>query len=448
MKLLHFQITPVRAIVLMYFIAAIISSFLVYLPIFHKSGVQISFSDAVFTAVSALSVTGLTVVNTAETFNQWGAFLILIIFQLGGIGLMTLGTFIYLLIGRNIGLGARRLMMIDQNRQQLSGLVRILKFVLGASLLIETAGAIVLTFRLYFGGYADSFASATYFGVFHAVSAYTNAGFDIFGDSLQRFQHDYFIQGVVMILIVCGSIGFPVLIELWEFINRGRKEFRFSLFTKITVTTFVLLLVIGTLGVFLIENERFLADKSWHEKLSYSFFNSVTARNGGFSTVDINQFSSPTQFLLSTLMVIGASPSSVGGGIRTTTFAIVILSIISFAQGKTEVRAFRRRINEEDMMRSFIVFSTSMLVVISSIICLDAFESHKHELMPIIFEVSSAFGTTGLSMGITDSLDLNSRCILIALMFIGRIGMLNLLLFFHTNKKTKIRYPEERVIIG
>ncbi|MFC5988573.1 TrkH family potassium uptake protein [Marinicrinis lubricantis] len=432
----------------MYFVTAMVSSLVLSMPFFHQPGVKLSFIDTLFTAVSALSVTGLTVVNTAETFNQYGVLVLTIIIQIGGIGLMTLGTFIYVVIGRNIGLSARRLMMIDQNRHQLSGLVRILQFVFICTLLIESVGAVLLTLRLYFAGYVDSFKHAFYYGTFHSISAFTNAGFDIFGNSLYNFQHDYFIQTVIIILLVLGAIGFPVLIETWEYVKRRDRKFRFSLFTKITTTTFIILLLIGTLGVFLLENNNFLADKSWHEKLSYSFFNSVTARNGGFSTMDIAQFTAPTQFLLSTMMVIGASPSSVGGGIRTTTFAIVLLTILAYAKGNTEVRAFHRRIHQDDVMKSFVVFSSAMLLVVSSVICLDAFEAQRHSLNSVIFEVSSAFGTTGLSMGITSNLGTDSKILLIILMFIGRIGLLSVLLFFRREKKAKIRYPEERVIIG
>ncbi|MFD2673671.1 TrkH family potassium uptake protein [Marinicrinis sediminis] len=448
MKFYRMQVTPVRAIVFMYFITALVSTILVYLPVFHRQGVQLSFIDALFTAVSALSVTGLTVVNTADTFNGYGYALIMTIFQLGGIGLMTLGTFIYLVIGRNIGLGARRLMMIDQNRQQLSGLVRILRFVLTFSLVIEFIGTILLTLRLYFTGFTDSLKEAFYYGSFHAVAAFTNAGFDTFGNSLRSFEDDYVIQLIIIVLILIGAIGFPVLIEVWEFIKHRKEHFRFSLFTKITVTTFVVLFIIGVLGIWLMENERFFADKSWHEKLTYSVFNSITARNGGLSTMDVADFGAPTQFLISTLMVIGASPSSMGGGIRTTTFAIVILAIIAYAKGNSEVRAFKRRISQEDVMKSFVVFSTAILIVVAGIICVDTFESQRHSLNAVIFEVSSAFGTTGLSMGITGDLDPESKSILILLMFMGRIGLLSLLLFFQRDKKTKIRYPEERVIIG
>lgn len=371
------KLTAIQIIILAYLSAAIAFSFVLYAPLSLKKGVTISYLDALFTSVSALSVTGLTVVNTAETFSVFGICMIMVLAQFGGIGIMTLGTLLWLLMGQNITLSQRKLIMIDQNRSDLSGLVRLMKLVLGMAMLFEFISAIIFTIYFKFAGYFDTWISSFYHGIFHALSSFTNAGFDIFGDSLYGFRHDYFVQILTMILIVLGAIGFPVLVELREKLFGRNKNFRFSLFTKLTTSTFFSILVIGAFGIWVLESNSFFAPLQWHEKLFYSLFNSVSSRSGGLSTIDVNELGIPTQFLLSILMFIGASPSSVGGGIRTTTFIIVLLTLYNFARGRQEVRAFNRTIKPEDLMKSFVVFSTATIMVCLSIILLDSFEGQK-----------------------------------------------------------------------
>jgi len=443
------RLSGVQIIVIAYFVAALLGTILLSLPVFHKEGVELKFIDALFTAVSAISVTGLTVVNTADTFNVAGTVVLAVFLQFGGIGIMTLGTFIWIVMGKKIGLKERQLIMIDHNRTNLSGLVKLMKVVLGMALSIELAGGIIL--GTYFLRYYTTWYEAYYYGFFHALSAYTNAGFDIFGDSLTRFSHDYFVQLIMIVLLVLGAIGFPVLIEVREYLitKQNKRHFRFSLYTKLTTATFFLLLLIGFIGILLLENHQFFDGMAWHEKATYSLFNSVTARNGGFSTMDVSLFSVQTLFFISFLMVVGASPSSVGGGIRTTTFAVVFLTLITFAKGKKEVRIFNRRLDEEDILKSFVVFSAAFMLLGLSIILLNTLEGEQFSLMEIIFEVSSAFGTTGLSMGITSSLSTGGKLLITFLMFVGRIGLLSLLFIFRSEgPKAKVTYPSEKIIIG
>lgn len=443
------RLSGVKIIVLAYLGAALLGTILLKLPFLHKAGVELSTLDALFTAVSAISVTGLTVVNTAETFNVAGVFVLSVFLQFGGIGIMTLGTFIWIVMGRKIGLKERKLIMIDQNRTDLSGLVNLIKIVLGMALMIEFIGGLIL--GTYLMKYYDVWYEAYYYGFFHALSAYTNAGFDIFGDSLIGFSNDYFVQVIIMILLILGAIGFPVLIELREYIISKYKKttFRFSLYTKLTTSTFFILLFLGAIGIFLLENSSFFIDKAWHEKLFYSIFNSVTARNGGLATMDISSFNTETLSFISLLMIIGASPSSVGGGIRTTTFAVVILTLLTYAKGQKEVNIFKRRLDDEDILKSFVVFSLASILLGLGIIFLDYFEGGKHALMSIVFEVSSAFGTTGLSTGITPALSDAGKILITLFMFIGRIGLLTLLFIFKgEGPKPKVKYPSEKIIIG
>lgn len=443
------QLTPTQFIILGYFGAVFIATIILLLPISLRPGVQLSFVDALFTATSGVTVTGLTAVNTAETFSVFGSFVLILLFQIGGIGIMTLGTFLWMVLGKNINLSYRKLIMIDQNRHNLSGLVQLMRVVLFLTLTIQGIGVLIFGTYFYLAGYYDQWYEAYYFGLFHGISSYTNAGFDIFGNSLLDFSGDYFVQSVTMALVVLGAIGFPVLIEVREYFFGKHKNFRFSLFTKVTSSMFFILLFLGTAGIWLIEKSMYYMSMSWHEKLFYSLFNSVTVRSGGFATMDVSQYDNATQFLLSTLMFIGASPSSVGGGVRTTTFAIILLTLVTYAFGKSEVRIFARSIKQEDIMKSFVVFTAGIMMVMVSIIALDVFEGENFTLTAIIFEVTSAFGTCGLSTGITGDLTAGGKGILMVLMFVGRIGILSLLFIFRTKKRQeKYHYPNEEIIIG
>lgn len=438
---------PSQVIVLYYFFAVTVSTVLINLPIALQPGVTLSFIDSLFLAVSAVSVTGLSVVDITETFSVPGYFIFMFVLQFGGIGIMTLGTFLWLVFRRKIGLRERRLIMTDQNQVSLSGLVALLRQVLFLIIGIEMVGALVL--GVYLLNYYPTFSEALLQGLFMAVSATTNAGFDIVGASLVPYAGDYFIQLMNMILIVFGAIGFPVLIEVKKFLFRRPKDrrWKFSLFAKLTSLTFLILIFAGALLIFVLEYHHFFIGKSWHESLFYSLFQSVTTRNAGLATMDMNDFSVPTLLVLSVLMFIGASPSSVGGGIRTTTFAVTVLFVYHFARGHRQIRIFNREIHQEDIIKSFLV--TLMAIFLCSTATFLLCISEPFSLTEIMFEVSSAFGTTGLSLGITEELSLFGKTIIILLMFIGRIGIISFLLTFTRNQEEDAyHYPTERVIIG
>lgn len=440
------KLTPAQVIVTFYLIAVTVATILLSLPFAHKPGAEWSFIDAIFTSVSAVSVTGLTVVSTADTFNTVGIFLLIFVLQFGGIGIMTLGTFFWLLVGKKIGLKERRLIMLDQNQSNLSGLVLLLKQILLLIIIIELVGAFIL--GVYFLSYYPSWQEAFIHGLFASVSATTNAGFDITGQSLIPFKNDYFVQFITIILITLGAIGFPVLIETKDYLlNKQRSKHHFSLFTKITTITFGLLLVFGTLIIWLFEYDQFFAGMTWHESFFYSLFQSASTRSGGLATMNVAEFSTPTLMVMSALMFIGASPSSVGGGIRTTTFALNILFLFHFARGNQTIKVFRREVHEQDIIKSLVVTMVAVLMCFVSVVILTITEDHS--LIEIIFEVASAFGTTGLSLGITSDLSSVGKCIIIGLMFIGRVGILAFLFMIGGKEKTtKYHYPKERVIIG
>ncbi|MGB7998966.1 MAG: TrkH family potassium uptake protein [Anaerobacillus sp.] len=441
------ELSSVQLIVLFYLSAVILSTILLSLPIAHQKDVDWSFIDALFTAVSAISVTGLTVVSTADTFSTVGTYILAFVLQFGGIGIMTLGTFIWLLMGKKIGMKERQLISTDQNRGTLAGLVNLMRQILGLILLFEAIGTLIL--GLYLLRYYDTWQESFLQGFFSSVSATTNAGFDITGNSLVPFANDYFVQTINMLLLIFGAIGFPVLIELKDYLfqKKDKVAYRFTLFTKVTSVTFFGLIILGTILIWVLEIGNFMSDKTWDQALFYSLFQSVTTRNGGLATMDVSEFTLPTQLVLSLLMFIGASPSSVGGGIRTTTFAVAILSVIHFAKGRKSVKVFGRELLHDDIIKSFIVIFTATGICGLAVVILAATEPFS--LTAIIFEVTSAFGTTGLSLGITPDLSTAGKCIIIFLMFVGRIGIISFLLMLRGKVPSeRYHYPKEQIITG
>ncbi|KGR73713.1 TrkH family potassium uptake protein [Ureibacillus sinduriensis] len=439
-------ITPFQLLVSYYFIAIATSFILLRIPAVYKDGVEVSLVDTLFTAVSAVSVTGLTVFDISETLTPFGLVVLLVILQLGAIGIMSLGTFLWIILGKRIGMRERQLIMIDHNQYNLSGVVHLLKEIVKILFIIEAVGAFILS--IHFVRYFDTWGEAVKHGIFASISATTNGGFDITGDSLIPYHTDYFVQFVVMILIVLGAIGFPVLIELKKFLFRKESAFRFSLFTKITTVTYGLLFILGTLVILLIESFHSLKGMVWHEKLFTAMFHSISARSGGLTTFDVSLFSEATDIFLSFLMFIGASPSSVGGGIRTTTFALAILFLYNFANGRTEIQLYGREIYLIDIFRSYVVIILAFFMVMISTMILLITEPAATTTQ-IIFEITSAFGTAGMSLGITEQLSTEGKFVMMILMFIGRVGLISFLYTLGGKvDKPPYRYPKERVIIG
>lgn len=440
------KFTPAQIIVFYYFLAITCSFFLLNIPGVYLPGVKISFIDSLFTAVSAVSVTGLTPISIVDTYSVFGIVMIMLVLQIGGIGIMSIGTFFWLLLKKRIGMRERQLIMVDHNQYSLAGVVQLIKQIVMLIFMIELIGGILFTF--YIMNDYNSFGEALLQGMFMAVSATTNTGFDLTGASLLPYFDDYFIQIVTMILIVLGAIGFPVLIEVKSFLSKKKKHFRFSLFTKITTATFALLLIFGAIVIFIVESFNSFKGLAWHEKVFTALFHSVSSRSGGLTTFDITQFSDATHIFISSLMFIGASPSSVGGGIRTTTLAIAILFLINFAKGNEVIHIFHRQIKVIDVFRSYAVILLATMMVLVALILLLVTEPHL-PVMALLFEITSAFGTCGMSLGITSELSVLGKIIIMMLMFIGRVGLISFLFTLggKTNKP-HYHYPKERVIIG
>lgn len=442
------KLTPVQLLIVFYMLAVVFSTGLLSLPIAYKDDVSIAFIDLLFTAVSALSVTGLSTISIIDTFSTTGIILITVILHLGAVGVMTISTLIWLVLGKKIGLAERRLIMTDQNQTSFRGMVKLIKEIIILLLVVEGIAFVIL--GTHYLNYYPSNSEAYFNGYFTTISAISNAGFDLTGLSMIPFKDDYFIQSIVMILIIFGAIGFPVLIELKGFLvkRKNKQNFiRFSLFFKLTTLTFFALVIVGAIGIYFLDLKGLFASTTWHESLFYALFQSVTTRSGGLSTLDVNQLTEANQVFISLLMFIGASPSSAGGGIRTTTFALVLLFVITYMKGSKNVRIFNREIHEEDLYKAVVVMLAAFIFMFTSVLLLSVVETFS--LSQILFEVTSAFGTVGLSLGITDQLSSFSKIVLMFLMFVGRVGIITFLFMFKSNKtKANIHYPKERIIIG
>ncbi|MFC4103324.1 TrkH family potassium uptake protein [Paenibacillus xanthanilyticus] len=441
------KLKPVQLVVSIYIITTFVAAGILRLPFLHKEHVDIGFIDALFTAASAISVTGLTVIDVSDVFNTAGLIVLIILFQIGGIGIMTLGTLFWLLFGQRIGLEQRMFIAADHNQSTLSGLVGLMRSILLLAVIIEVTGALLLGTHTLMTGYHEHWYTAYFHGLFASVSAFTNAGFDLNGNSLIPFAHDYYYQIVTMGLIIAGGIGFPVLLELKWRIMHPKERHRFTLLTKIALLMFAFLATLGTVTFFLFERTHFLQGHGAVDSFFYSLFHSISARSGGVTTMDVSQLSSPTLLMLSGLMFIGASPSSVGGGIRTTTMFVMLAAVWSYMRGAPNTKVFGRELLEEDIRRSFIVFFTATIFVFTAMLLMAW--TNPYPLHQLLFEVCSAFGTTGLSTGITGTLSLSGKLILIVMMLIGRVGIINLLLTLKQEEHpVRIRYPKEQVIVG
>lgn len=446
--------TYARGFVSSYLLFMVIGAAFLKLPISLQSDQSLSWVDAFFVSASGLSTTGLSTIVVKDVFSRFGLTVLILIIQVGGIGLIMMVSLFWLVVRKKITFSERNMIMTDQNQLSRQGIVRFVRNVLIMILIIEIIGFLVMS--SYFIMFTDYFTTkeAIYQAFFTTISLFTNAGFDIApgGDSFQMYANDYTIQSLAMGLMFLGAVGFWPLYELREWfvhtIKRKPEKYKFTVFTKTLVVLHLFLWLISTLYIFLAEHNHFLADKGTLEGVYYSFFMALTTRNAGFSTMDVTQFTSATQLVFVVLMFIGSSPNSAGGGIRTTTLLVTLLGIRAFARNRRQVLFQNRHIKEGTVHKSFIVVLVAIFILVIHLIVLSLVEPYETKLLA--FELVSAFGTTGLSLGITSELGSVSRVILIVTMFIGRIGIAALLLMFAPEKRPSgtVKYPEMDIIIG
>ncbi|MBN1755267.1 Trk family potassium uptake protein [bacterium] len=432
------------------FVAIIIAgTLLLLLPRATVSG-KISFVDALFTATSATCVTGLIVVDTGTYFAKFGQTVILLLIQLGGLGLMTFATFFALIIRGELGLRERMLLGDILNIRAFSKIKSLIKSIIVATVLIEMTGAILI--YLVFKGTPPAGEGGLYSSIFHSVSAFCNAGFSLFSTSFIEYQSHLGMNLIITGLIILGGFGFVVIADIWRYITSPFKDkFRrlphFSLQTRVVFSTSLILIALGTVIIFTIDYNHHLANLPLGTKLLASYFQSVTSRTAGFNTLDIARVHIGTLWILVILMFIGASPGSTGGGIKTTSFATLFALIKSKIKGIGEVNLFNRRIPLDVIHGAIMVTVLGFSVFFTGALILSITESAAFE--HILFEVMSAFGTVGLSCGITSSLSTIGKLVITVIMLVGRIGPLTLIFAIPSKRSEgKFRYTEERVMIG
>lgn len=443
-KLNWLRLSPPQILVLGFAAIIFIGTALLMLPISTSTGEPLEFIDALFTSTSATCVTGLVVVDTGTTFSSFGEIVIMLLIQIGGLGFMTMATLFALALKRRISLKDRLILQEAMNQSSMEGIVRLIRRVLLYSLIIEACGALILSIRWAFD---MPIGQAIYYGVFHAVTMFNNAGFDLFGDfrSLTGYVYDPVVNVVVMFLIVSGGIGFIVLSDLIDF----RKQRRLSLHSKVVLTMTATLLLVGFIVILIFEftNPRTLGSLNWGGKFFGALFQSVTPRTAGANTIDITGLRQATQFFIVILMFIGASPGSTGGGIKTTTFTIMVGAVIAMMRGREDIVMFRYRLAQERVLKALTIALLALLLVLTVSMILSTTE--EGDFLEILFETTSAFGTVGLSMGLTPDLTVFGKVLISMTMFAGRLGPLTLAYALGPKKgKELYRHPEGKMIIG
>jgi trk system potassium uptake protein TrkH len=443
------KINPTQAIVLGFATIILIGTILLSLPAASKSGEGTSIIDALFTATSATCVTGLVVVDTFTHWTVFGQLVILLLIQVGGLGFMTMATMFSMVLGRRISLKERLIIVESLNQYNLQGVVKLTQRILVGTLFFESVGAILLSIRFIpeFG-----LVNGIYKGIFHSISAFCNAGFDLMGQygkfsSLTMYVNDPIVNIIIMSLIVIGGLGFAV----WDDIYRTRSLKELHLHTKLVLVVTSILLLFGFVFFFLLEfnNDATLKPLDIKGKLLASMFQSVSPRTAGFNTLNVSDLKDASIFITILLMFIGGSPGSTAGGIKTTTVGVLIYAIISVIKGRNDTELFKRRLNQSVVMRAFAITIISAFLVAISTIILSIFE--KASLVEVFFESTSAFGTVGLSMGITPKLHFVSRLAIIITMFLGRVGVLTMALALaHRSQSDQLnyRYREDKVMVG
>lgn len=441
----RFRLTPARLISLGFILVILVGTGMLMLPAASK-GAPAGFLDALFTSTSATCVTGLVVRDTFTGWSTFGQAVILLLIQLGGLGFMTVITMIAFALGKHLGLYNRKILMQSAGNTSLSGVASLIRRIVPFTFLFELSGAALLAIRFVprFG-----WGRGIWFSVFHSVSAFCNAGFDLMGadspySSLTAYQTDPLVTLTVSVLVIIGGLGFLV----WRDLSQSKLRWsKFQLHTKLVIATTGVLLIGGWVLFLLLESHASLEGLSFGDKLLASFFEAVTPRTAGFNTVDLNAMSNGGNVLTNVLMLIGGSPGSTAGGIKTTTVAVLLLSTVASARGHTRVISFRYSIDRDLIRQACSIVCLYLLMAITAVVAVCAFDPVG--VKEAIFEVNSAIATVGLSLGVTPTLSAASRVILILLMYAGRIGVLTFILVFsERSTEPPVDRPNGKLLIG
>ena len=456
------NISSSQTIMLGFAFMILVGASLLNLPIASKTGESVGFLNALFTATSANCVTGLVVVNTMEHWTFFGKIVILALIQFGGLGFMAIITIGMILLNKKISLKSRKAIQTSFNQANIGGMVKLVKRVVKITLIFESIGAIILAI-VFYTSMEIKILEALFQGIFHSISAFCNAGFDNLGsDSLVPFQLNGFLNYTIMFLIVAGGLGFNVWIEIIEnFKNKGKKPLRLrlihmSLHSKIVIG-FTSILIFGGALLFLLfewSNVDTIGNFNILGKIRAVLFQSVTLRTAGFNTIFQGQLTDFSKALSCVWMLIGGSPASTAGGIKTVTIAVILISMVAALKGKNRLEIFRRTLPFDLLLKAITILMIMLLLVSLSTILLYFTESlnhHEYQFLDLLYEVCSATGTVGLSTGITGGLSSLGKMILIACMYLGRLSPITVIIALNSKLHDDteiIKLPGERVIIG
>jgi trk system potassium uptake protein TrkH len=445
--LFQLKLAPAQVILLSFGGWILLGALVLILPVSAAPGKSIQFIDALFMATSATCVTGLSTISLPEEFSVFGQMTMLILTQVGGLGIMTLSSSLAVIMGKNLQM---REQVIMQDVLDASGSEELLGLVVDIvryTFVIEFIGAMFLTVGFYQEGF--EIGQALYFGFYHSIMAFCNAGYALFNNNLEDFKFAPLISMTVAFLLLLGGIGFSVMKDVVTTI-RSKRSFRtLSVHTKIVLSVNTLLIAFAVIYLFFGEFLHAFQGMSMWERFQVSFFQAVTPRTAGFNTINLNSLHPHCLYMMILLMFIGASPGSTGGGVKTTTFAVLLQSVTATLRGKFDVEFFERRIPSATVVKSIAIFIISLIVVSAGVLIMMRLEPDK-SFLALFFEVTSAFGTVGLSMGITPFLTVLGKITIILMMFIGRVGPLTLVLAVGSKAATRsnVEYPEGKILIG
>lgn len=453
-------LNPAQLFIFSFLTIIFLGTLLLLLP--NAANNELSFLDALFTSTSAVCVTGLIVVDTATYFTTFGQFIILALIQAGGLGILTFASY-FSYFFKGVSTYENQLTLSEMtNSQKIGDVFRTLKYIILITFTVEAISAVLIFFSLSTTNF-NSYLAQLFFSIFHAISAFCNAGFSTLSNSIyeEGFRFNYGLQLVIIFTFILGGLGFPIVVNILEYAQHKlvrlfskkskRKKYRpwvLNINSRITLVTTLSLTFIAFVLFFILEYNHSLADHSLFGKIVTALFGAATPRTAGFNSVDMAALSFPTIMITFLLMWIGASPASTGGGIKTSTFAIATLNILALAKGKNRIEVFKREIAETSVKRAFATISLSLIVIGAGITLITIFDPDKG-LLNIGFECFSAYSTVGLSLGITGDLSAGSKLVIIVIMFVGRVSMLSIVIaFFRKVKHKNYRYPTEEITIN
>lgn len=439
------QLSGVQILALGFAIVILVGAIILTLPISSKSGNFTNFLDSLFTATSAVCVTGLVTLDTGTYWNEFGQIVIMLLIEVGGLGFMAFTTLLAILLKRRITLRDRLIMQEAMNTFSIQGLVKMVERIVLFTILVQIIGGLLLATQ-FIKDYGP--LKGLYFGIFHSVSAFCNAGFDLFGgySSVTSYSSNAIVLLTLSIIIIVSGLGFTVIIELLKY----KKDRRLSTHTKLVLLMTSILLFGGILFMFALEynNPETLGPMSIKNKILNAIFAGVSPRTAGFNSISLDGMTSGGKFLTIILMYIGGSPGSTAGGLKTATFGIIVLTVVSVIKGREDTELFGRRLSKELVYRAFaiLIISFSLVVVVTMLLCIT---QPKEQFIDLLYEATSAFATVGLTTGVTQRLNFIGKIIIMITMYFGRVGPLTVALALTNKRKNKgYRYPETKILIG